>query len=237
MSQEHESPKNSDPSAQFESGRAWQKYGVGAILNRLGKRIERKQYIYTTTPQVISGFEDLIDEPLGADLVYNTQGTAHQLAFALSLSSHAAVDRVMDANSTLAGEDAVRVLRHEQALSGIKIMDLACGLPTFALAARSLGAVVYVADIRKPADKYISQLNGFVHVDLNAANAAVRIKRETGGDFDLVTENIVGPTPNAPEEISEIDPKKIELIAAMLLKSGGYLYRPTHAGASILRKK
>lgn len=192
------------------------KYRYYTIHKRLGHVIKIEHYYGKGTREVIDGFEDLIGEPLGADLFYNTQGTGYQLAFALSLSSHPVMREVMESNSKLSQIEAVRLLRERQVLSGFKIMDLGCGLPTFGLVARSLGAEVYTADVQDLSPEHKALLNGHMVLDLNEKGAAKKLQRETGGKFDLITENIIGGAPGTSTQPAEVERETIEHIATAL---------------------
>jgi len=195
---------------------------------------------YPATFIIVPGFEDVIGEQLGGGFYYNHSGTVNQLAFALAVSPHPAVSEMVEDRSMVEHpEDAVRVLREQRVLEGLRIMDLGCGmLPGFALAAKTLGAETFTADAEDLRPNIKAWVDGHTVVDFNTTTAPAKLARATGSNFDIVTENIVGSVPGRQVDISEPDPEAIIAIGKVLLKPGGYLYGTTIKGLrdKLLRK-
>jgi 2-polyprenyl-3-methyl-5-hydroxy-6-metoxy-1,4-benzoquinol methylase len=214
------------------------KYSYSRIFNKLAHRVERKDAYGESHSKVIDGFEDVIEGSLGESLFYNTQGAAYQLAFSISLSTHSAIAEVLE-DERVSGADAVRIFRKERILEGLKIVDLGCGVPTFAVAAGALGGTSYTVDVEDIAPKYLAFIAKHVVADLNDSDILEKLKGELGGEFDLVTENIISGVPFQSKRhlIRDVPHETIERIALLLSKKGGYLYRPTMLGNDILRKK
>ncbi len=208
-------------------------------------RIERPSSTFRSgrqeTVEVVEGFEDVLLEPLGAGYFYNHASSVYQLAFALSVATHPAVAEVVrDAKSKdLSPHDAVRDLRESQVLAGMRIIDLGSGVyPGFAIAAKALGATAYTADVIDLTPEIKASLDGHVVVNLNRSDAPAMLEEATGGDFDIVTENIIAPVPG--QAYNPIMPKvePIQRIGNTLLNSGGHLFCLSVAGnrTLLLRK-
>jgi len=127
-------------------------------------------------------------------------------------------------------------LREAQILSGMKILDLGCGLiPTFARCARKLGADVYTVDLKSAQDlqfdeQYFTtkerelEANNHVCGDLSNSATIDRIINISGRDFDLVTEaHLTSALFFGGKDV-----------AMKVLASGGYWYDP---GKGLVRKK
>ena len=168
------------------------------------------------------GFLDILGEPFGKGTNgYNTLGSVGQLAMALHLSPNPDVAAIAEEG----GPQMISKLRDRQALSGMKILDLGCGqLPSFALAAKALGAEVYTADGRDLAPSIRAQLDGHTVVNLNDPRATRLLLRETGGNFDLVTDNITGPVPGDPRAIFYPGPDAIRRVGEPLVAPGRWYY-------------
>ena len=154
---------------------------------------------------VIPGYSHRADSPtngfarytgnlgeLGTDQIYNTPLAARQLAFALAFSGHHFVTRGVS-EKRIYVDDWVR----ERVLQGMKILDLGCGpKPTFARAARYLGADVFTVDVpwlenfegELPAELKQAETDNHIAVDLNRRNSLEEILRRSKGGFDLVTQ-------------------------------------------------
>jgi len=185
--------------------------------------VDSKKY---KTP-VVDGFEDILQKPLGSGFggFNNTNCAVFQLIFALSRSSHPAISKLLSDSDSITSGDAIKSLRHESVLKGLRVMDLGCSqLPAFALAARSLGADVYTVDAQDIQVKYRDYLSGHTALDLRDTNAAGVLRNNTGGELDLVTESILGAGWDAPRNLKAPEAKTIIEIADALLKQGGYLY-------------
>ena|SRR3989344_3506624 len=172
---------------------------------------------------VVVGFEDVLAEPLGAGFLINTSTSTHQLAFALSLSPNPAIQKFLE-NENLTPEEIIKMLREKQVLSGLRIIDLGCGQPNFAQAAHALGAQVYTADIQELDPEAKKGLEGHIVIDLNQKDAIQTLQNETGGNFDLVSENIITPLPFQKRDVTTPTVKRVIAIGNALLKPGGYLY-------------
>ena len=142
----------------------------------------------------IDGFDDvLFGEALGkgAGGYFNTFGPPIQLVFALSIVPNPSVMNLIGEKAKSSSQrEIVQGLREIRPLSGMKILDLGCGLPTFALAAGTLGAEMYTVDHGDKFHAIKAKLTGHTDIDLNDANALRVLQDVTGGEFDLVTENI-----------------------------------------------
>jgi len=201
------------------------------INTRIGitQYYERKSHINDKLVQLpgVGGFEDIVGEPLGVGFYYNTAGTIYQLAIALSLSQNPAIAEGLTESKT--PEEIIKEFREGQVLAGLKVLDLGCGKnPSFALAAKAMGAEVYTADAEDLSQDIKGRLDGHVVVNFNDPEAAEEITGVTGGQFDLVTENIVDALPfsgtTAPES------EAISRIGGALLKEGGHAFFATSGG-------
>ena len=172
---------------------------------------------------VVDGFDDVLDRPFGAGLFSGTVGSVFQLVFLLSIGEDPVVEEVLQ-DQSLDAREVISIFRKQQVLAGMKIIDLGCGVPNFAVAASALGATAYTADVEVIGEKYRSILAGHVVIDLNDALATETLLEATGGDFDVVSENIIGPTPLSSRKLSKPRPEAIVHVAAELLKENGYLY-------------
>lgn len=189
--------------------------------------------------EVVSGFEDVLGELLGNGLFFNTPGTVHQLGFAISISNHSIVQEVLN-NKDMAPRDVIKTFRANKILSGMKIMDLGCGKPNFALAAHALGAQMYTSDVNDLKPEYKRSIERHVVIDLNQHDVIEILQDTTGGNFDLVSESIYGGVPGQSRHIKTPQSMRIVTIGNALLKPGGYLdYSLGVAGFkdTVLRKK
>gem|GEM_PF-3417400 len=175
----------------------------------------------------IDGFEDvLFGEALGAGAggFFNTMGPPTQLVFALSIVPNTSVTEIIKEHVKSTPREIVQELRKIGPLSGMKIIDLGCGWPTFALAAGTLGAEVYTADDGYLSPEIRAKLTGHTEIDLNDPNALAVLQKATGSDFDLVTEWIIGKTELNRSDLEVPNKQTILHIGEGLLKKGGYLY-------------
>lgn len=189
--------------------------------------------------EVVDGFEDVLPEPLGAGFFYNTPTSVHQLNFVLSVASHATIDALL-ADKTIPPSEFIKDLREKKVLSGLKIIDLGCGRPFFAIAAQALGARAYTTDIEDISERDKKYIERHTILNLNQPNAIDALLDSTGGDFDIVSENIIGSTPGMRRNVSVPKPERITDIAGALLKQNGYLYYSSKSYAAadrMLRKK
>jgi len=186
--------------------------------------------------QGVSGFEDILSgERLGDGMQNNNPGGVYQLAFALSIATNEKVVEICKSTRLDSGE-IMRELRKMGALSGMKIIDLGCGKAYFARAAATLGAEVYTADSKDLSPSEKATLKGHTVIDLNEPNSLEVLKRETRGDFDLVTEWIMAPLGGDDPRLNAPKKETILKIGAGLLKRGGYLFQEL-VRSQPLRKK
>lgn len=170
------------------------------------------------------GFEDIMSEPLGTGRFDNTPRATSQLACALSIVSHPTITKVLGEKTASNSRDAINKFREHQVLSGIRVIDLGCGnAASFAIVAHALGAEAYTADVTDLETAIRERIDGHIVVDLGLENASTVLKEATGGNFDLVTENIISQMPGSNVRAHSVDPGNIILIAKSLLKMGGYL--------------
>lgn len=191
------------------------------------------------SPLFIPGFDDVIGGPFGDGLYYNTQSSRGQLIFAVSLSRHPLVREIIEKRDTFQSpEEIIAAFRREQILAGIKIIDLGCGRPNFALAAKALGAQAFTVDIDDLPANVKARLDGHIVTDINATGALPAIQAITDGEFDLVSENIIESTPLQRHTLKKPTPQRVIQIGAPLLKPGGYLYYlGDHNKDCLLRRK
>jgi len=149
--------------------------------------------------QAVPGFEDVTgDAYLGTGNVYNTFGSVIQLGSALTLSAHPEVPEVSAERASKDPEEvAARVarLRKAEVLKGVRIIDLGCGKPNFALAATALGATVFTADLEPLGDHYGEQVHRHITVNLCEPEAVSTIEARTGTNLDMATESIIDLLP------------------------------------------
>jgi len=149
-------------------------------------------------PAFDSKYTGLQEEYLGGSHGFNTSEAAQQLVFALFVSAHPLVLKLLDSDVTPETFNP-EPLREAHVLKHMKILDLGCGgKPTFARTARRLGADVYTVDVCPSNDllfcpALFSQSDReletarHVQLDLNAPDSAERIVAVSGDGFDLVT--------------------------------------------------
>lgn len=192
-----------------------------------GKLVERRG---------VGGFEDVVGEPLGVGFYYNTAGSIDQLALTFSLSPNPAIaEKLADGSRDPA--KMISEFREGQVLEGMKILDLGCGKsPSFALAAKAMGAEVYTADAQDLAPEVKKQLYGHVIVDFNNPDAAAEIEGATGGQFDIVTENMIDAVPLSGPKVDLPDRDTVERISNPLLKEGGHAFLMTDKTHTLLQK-
>lgn len=142
------------------------------------------------TPLV--GFEDVLNgRTLGTGSIYNHSGATLQLIASVSVLAESATVTALEETASGSMRDTVALMRERQVLHGRKIIDLGCGVPTFALSASSLGAEVHTADMQVIPDRYKARLHGHTVVDFNQADSLAVLLESTGGSFDFVTSNMV----------------------------------------------
>jgi len=200
---------------------------IWKIHERISRSFSRQDAVFgkqDINVNVIDGFEDIFDEPLGAGYYYNTLPSTHQLAFALSLSRHPAVKDCIK-NHELAASEIIKKFKETKVLSGIKALDLGCGgKPYFAVAASLMGAKMYTADVEEIDSKFKRYIERHILVNFNQPNAIEVLHDGTGGDFDIVSENIIGTVPDMQRYVKKPRKQRIIEIGAALLKKGGYLH-------------
>lgn len=203
---------------------------------------------------MFQGFRDYtgIGNELGSSTMFNTPLAAKQLAFVLANSEHPLVEEFIGQKRKKEYEfveSSIDKLVKNKVLKNTKILDLGCGhQPTFARCSRKLGADVYTADILPVNDlmyfdDYVGK--GFskkdrlieekrhLQLDLNSEDSIERIRKFSGGEFDVVTEAhldtgtaIYGKYIYCP---------KGKQIALELLKQGGVHYVPEFEGSIIIK--
>lgn len=182
-------------------------------------------------PMQIAGFEDVFaaagfnDRVVGEGRRYNTAPTAGQLAVAIvaaTKKSQVAAD-IMRNTSIPDGRAVIDALRQEQALNGVRVLDLGCGMvPGFAL-----GAEVHTADGQSLPGSVDGMFASHTVVDFNDKAAPAAILYATGGNLDMAGETHVSYIPELPQfETPSLD--SIKTIADRVLAEGGLLYS-THA--------
>ncbi|MEK7106844.1 MAG: hypothetical protein AAB899_01485 [Patescibacteria group bacterium] len=171
----------------------------------------------------LEGFDDILPEPLGAGEYENTFLTILQLAFVLSISPVAA--QLTQTNLSERPKDVIQKWRDQKVLRGLRIIDLGSGrIPSFAIVAHALGAQSYTVDAEGIDSIAKEKIDGHIVTDLSMKGAVAILKKATGGNFDLVTEHIIGPIPEAKVHMYAPYPNEIIDMAKELLKTGGYLY-------------
>ena len=188
------------------------------------------------TVDVVDGFEDILQEPLGAGFWLNTPTSTYQLASVVALSKNPRLDQILEARDRTSGE-IVAALRDQRVLSGLKVLDIGCGDGSLAAAIQALGAKAYTADAEQLNPDRRSQITGHVAIDLNSTEALSLIRQVTGGHFDIVTENIIEPLLSQKRLQRPKDTRILEL-GHGLLKRGGYLhYSGSNSEQKMLRKR
>lgn len=179
------------------------------------------------TIRVVPGFSDvMVDDVLGKGKFLNTFGTINQLCSAILLSDSPAVADVYDSPVGKDRDEVVErvtMLRDAQVLDGLRILDLGCGRPVFALAATALGATVYTADLDPIEDKPGELSESHIQVNLRDPQAAEAIEEVSGNELDVVTECIIDMLPWQTHAISAPSDSQLVSIANKLLRVGGNL--------------
>lgn len=166
---------------------------------------------------------------IGDGTYTNTGLSSNQLIFAMLLSGHPLVMKLLEEDVTLKTFDP-EPLRRAQILQGMKILDLGCGdKPAFVRVARRLGADAYTVDVT-PANALESygmsnddkelELSRHIQLDLREACAAERIASLTGVDLDLVTEALL------KSGLGSYRFSGGKALAMKLLKNGGFHFEP-----------
>jgi len=139
-----------------------------------------------------------IVNPLGISNMYNSPLAQNQFLFALALSGHDLVQKLLEE-----GEKKIDLPQLAQAkvLENMKILDLGCGPePTFARLTRYLGADTYTVDLlssndfsyreseKMPRELRELEIQNHIQGDLEKFETLRKMVQETGGNFDLVTE-------------------------------------------------
>ena len=122
---------------------------------------------------------------------------ARQLLFLFAEKGFHPSSHLIGANET-AVADYIHVLKRKKALSGLKVIDLGCGiLPAFARCAREFGAEVYTVDVLAAEmlvqdylpDQRSKTLERESHIraDLNRRESIEYILERSDGPFDVAT--------------------------------------------------
>lgn len=179
---------------------------------------------------------------LGSGSLSNSPFASGQLLMALLIPKpgrcrpHREVMRILENDSIPPGEADIEALRREQALSGLKILDLGCGeIPAFARAARKLGAEAYTVDLIpasgfRSSPEYLSatelELEGKMHIqcDLNSQDVLRLIGERSLGFFDFVTEALLDIPMEVAGKIGEFSSSLGRKLSGALLKRGGFYF-------------
>lgn len=164
---------------------------------------------------------------LGQSTVENSPFCSDQIIFAMVLSNHPLIIKLLKKNLNSPYDFDPEPLYKSQILKEMKILDMGCGRrPTFARCARRFGADVYTADkIHSKEFEYYKhyfpeksreeEIRRHIQTDLNNPESLEFILQNSGGNFDLVTE-------------AHLDTEGCdngEKVALKLLKKGGvYFY-------------
>lgn len=188
---------------------------------------------YTITR--LRGFEDVVEHGLGTGLFYNTEMSVSQLIVALSIAPNPGIGEIVR-RSDDGSRGLVRALRERQALAGFKVLDLGCGMvPGLALAAKALGAEVYTADGEQLDEETAGRLDGHAVLDLCAPDAPEIVEETTGGEFDYVTNCVIGNVPGHPNWFRP-GTGIIRGFGERLLRQGGHHYDLDDPDAPLLRR-
>ena len=173
---------------------------------------------------------------MGTGTEHNSPLIIDQLMFALVLTQRPIVLEILDNDSIDWQTYKVDHLVEAKVLSGYKILDMGCGyLPTFARAARYLGANVYTVDVEttdsfknrkrmKPDQLKLEDENHIV-LDLNSENALEILLKRTNGEFDLVTSAHLETWGRYGPNNDVSPPNNAKNIAMALLKQEGIYYK------------
>ena len=144
----------------------------------------------------------------GAGTSVTTPVAAGHISVAIALSKHTDIDDILAQLISVepGQENSVDQLFDEKVLAGVKILDLGCGpAPLFARCTRGMGATVYTVDTA-PVDAFeyhgaseeliSAEKKHHISLDLGLPGALDQLLKETGGEFDLVTEACAIPNPD-----------------------------------------
>jgi hypothetical protein len=182
----------------------------------------------------IEGFADVFeaagfpDKVVGTGRYYNTAPTAGELAVAVLAATdiNSTAAEIVHDKSIPNGQPVVEALRQEQALRGVCILDLGCGLvPTVAMAAKAMGAEVHTADGQQLPPALEGEFASHTVIDLTNETAPAALLEATRGNLAMVGEVNVSPFPGSPD-LATPSLEQIKNIADSVLTEGGYLYSP-----------
>lgn len=182
----------------------------------------------------IEGFADVFeaagfpDKAVGTGRYYNTAPTVGQLAVAVlaGTSINPTAAEIVRDTSIPDGQPVIEALRQEQALRGVRILDLGCGLvPTVAMAAKAMGAEVHTADGQQLPSALEGEFASHTVIDLTDETAPAALLRATGGNLAMTGEVNVSPFPGSPD-LAAPSLEQIKNIADSVLATDGYLYSP-----------
>ena len=168
-----------------------------------------------------------IGKTLGSTPAFCSRYNAMQFLALLSLSH--------DPGKVSMEKVDMEILRENQILKGIKVIDLGCGhIPSFARCARAFGAQAYTADIIGAHE--FAYFDGFddgmvaaerqnhVQVDLRRDSSIDQILKSAQGHFDVVTSSMLKDEASRYGKVIEA-PHNVEKIAVSLLKPRGIYYQ------------
>ncbi len=144
--------------------------------------------------------DNLVSEvfEMGYDDIHGSSITLAQLCFALAMSENEIVDELAKRKREYtATERDINALIQAKVLKNMKILDLGAGSKLgFARWSRKFGANVWTADLCKvqglesqmlTSEERQREIETHVSIDFNSSNAALEIKKKSGGNFILVT--------------------------------------------------
>ncbi len=184
------------------------------------KKLARKDALLFTDTIPPDGF--------GTGFFYNTPASVSQLVVALAVAPNPEI-RELASNSMLFPSLAslAKAMRVKKVLKNFKLLDLGCGIvPGFAMVAKTLGAEVHTVDGESLGSGQAKLVDTHTVVDLCSPEAIPAIKANTGGQFDFISECIIGSVPGHPSWKTPLK-DDLYLYGEHLLKPSGFQH---HAG-------
>ncbi len=204
---------------------------IKLVQNKLIKEVTSEDLSYNgfldkgDKYNIIECFKNYIGHVLGDGVIYNTPSVSFQLAVTIALSNHKVIDDILQDDSINPDNFPANLLVEKQILAGKKIIDLGCGQPFYAKAAKALGADVHVADINSEHLYSYDKLGlKSIKVDFTGEYVSDFLLEQTGGDFDLVTSAMVLTVIDNPHNIKEPSKDRLKDIALALVKKPDGFY-------------